>query len=142
MPRHRPRNPLGFSQGAILITLILLPAVLKVHSDRSNKSASLSDYQTGSAFIRTKIDSSAGNQDVATLLRLHGKYAGGVTDSKFEGALQGALGKASDREAQLELAVSKNLDVTRHREELGARARLVPTSAGGDAGPTLSKLPR
>lgn len=141
---YRPRNPLGFFQGAILITLLLSPALLKIHWDRNTKAVASSEYRTGRSFILSKIDSAVESHDVGTLLRLHGKYAGSVTDTKFEGVLQQALATASAREAQLELAVSKNLDLARHREDLGSRADAVKASSVDDknVGQKLSQLPR
>ena len=61
------------------------------------------------------------------------------------GTLKDALAKASAHENELELTVSKHLDLARHREEIAARNSLpqaLPSAIDKDSQTRLSLLPR
>ena len=119
--RNRTRNPLGVAQAAIIIGLLLSPAFFKIYDDCAARAETIREYQTARSFILSKVDAAVENHDVATLLHLHRKYAGCVTDTNFMRTLTDALARASAHETELELTVSKHLDLTRHREENAAR---------------------
>lgn len=143
--RHRTRNPSGVAQTTIIIGLLLSPAFFKIYYDCAARAETISEYQTGRSFILSKVDAAVENHDVATLLHLHRKYAGCVTDTHFIGTLKEALAKASAHETELELTVSKHLDLTRHREEIAARNPLpkaMPSAIDSDSQTRLSLLPR
>ncbi len=142
--RHKTRNPLGVAQATIIIGLLLSPAFFKIYDDHAARAATINEYQTGRSFILSKIDAAVETNDVSTLLHLHRKYAGCVTDTNFMGVLKEALAKATARETEVELTVSKHLDLTRHREEIGSRNELVePIKSGAekDSQSRLSRLP-
>lgn len=143
--RRRTRNPLGVTQTTIIIGLLLSPAFFKIYSDCAARAETISEYRTGRSFILSKVDAAVENHDVATLLHLHRKYAGCVTDTHFMGTLKDALAKATAHEAEFELTVSKHLDLTRHREEIAARNSLPQALTGAinkDSRTRLSLLPR
>lgn len=143
--RHRTRNPLGVAQTTIIIGLLLSPAFFKTYYDCAARAETISEYQTGRTFILSKVDAAVENHDVATLLYLHRKYAGCVTDTHFMGILKEALAKASAHETELELTVSKHLDLMRHREEIAARNdphQASPREIDKVSQPRLSLLPR
>ena len=143
--RHRTRNPLGVAQTTIIIGLLLSPAFFKIYYDCVARSETISEYQTGRSLILSKVEAAAGNHDVVTLLHYHRKYAGCVTDTHFIGVLNQALAKATAHEAELELTVSKHLDLMRHREEIAARNdphQASPREIDKVSQPRLSLLPR
>ena len=142
--RHRTRNPLGVAQTTIIIGLLLSPAFFKIYDDCAARAETISEYQTARSFILSKVDAAVENHDVATLLHLHRKYAGCVTDTNFMRTLTDALAKASAHENELKLTLSKHLDLTRHREEIAARNPLpqaVPSAVDKDSQTRLSFLP-
>lgn len=145
LTHYRPRNPLGAIQATIAIGVCLSVAFVKIHSDQSAKAEVVREYETGRSYIFSKIASAAENHDFRTLNQLQGKYAGSVADSNFTNVMSDALAKASARESQLELQVSKHLDLTRNREEAANRSD--PAKSTGQANPQggqqrLSMLPR
>ena len=142
--RHRPRNPLGVAQTTIIIGLLLSPVFFKVFGNYAARAATINEYQTGRSFILSKVDAAVEKNDVSTLLHLHRKYAGCVTDTNFMGELKEALAKATARETEVELTISKHLDLTRHREESDSRNGIVQhikNEAEGDSQSRLSRLP-
>ena len=104
--RHRTRNPLGVAQTTIIIGLLLSPIFFKVFGNYAARAATINEYQTGRSFILSKVDAAVEKNDVSTLLHLHRKYAGCVTDTNFMGELKEALAKATARRTLAEVLVT------------------------------------
>ena len=125
--------------------LLLSPAFFKIYFDYAARSETISEYQTGRSLILSKVEAAVESHDVVTLLHLHRKYAGCVPDTHFIGILKQALAKATAHETELELTVSKHLDLMRHREEIAARNdphQASPREIDIVSQPRLSLLPR
>jgi len=101
----------------IVIALIFSVVLFKLHLAHYQRQSIASEFQSSRAFILSKIDSAIDRQDIETLTHIHKKYAGCVSDRTFRSSIREALAQVSAREAALELAVSRHLDLIRHQEE-------------------------
>lgn len=115
-PHHKPRKPMCVVQASIFILLLLSPVFLKFHFERMAKIEIASEYETSRPVILSRINHALENCDLETLLHIHGKYADRVSDGNFKAVINDAVAKASARQAVVELAISKHLDVTRNEE--------------------------
>lgn len=118
LPRYKQRNPPGAIQAILAIALIFSPALIKAQLDHRARSAVASEYESERPLILFSIESASRRHDLDALLRINGKYADCVVDREFKSLLRGALAKVTAREAQMEIAIAKHLDVSRHREEV------------------------
>ncbi len=142
LPTHKTRIPMGMTYVVVLAGLVVSPVLIKAHLDYRTRSALADEYRSARPAILSRIETAEANQDLESLLRIHGKYSGYVTDSKFKRVLADAVSKTSARVANLELAVSRNLDLTRNREELGERFNRLPQEQVRPGDEALSVLPR
>jgi hypothetical protein len=117
-PRYKQRNPPGAIQVMLAIALIFSPALIKTQLDHSARIAVASEYESERPLILSSIQSATRRHDLDALLRIHGRYSNCVADREFKSLLQDALARVSAREAEMEIAIAKHLDVSRHREEV------------------------
>lgn len=142
-PRYKQRNPPGAIQAVFAVALIFSPALIKPLLDQRARIAVASEYESERPLILSSIQSATRRHDLDTLLRIHGKYADCVVDREFKSLLQDALARVSAREAEMEIAVAKHLDVSRHREEVMIPLTPAPKTVGKEEEKQqLSVLPR
>lgn len=102
---------------SIAITLLLTPALLKMGIEQRKQQTIAVEFESRRSLIFSRIDNAVDRQDLETLTRINRKYAGKVSDSTFQAAIREAMAKVTAHEAQLELVVSRHLDLLRHQEE-------------------------
>ena len=117
LPPYKHRNPMGMTHIAALAGLVFAPIVVKAWDDLGTRRAMAAEYQSARPAVLSQIAAAEANQDLEALLRIHGKYSRSVTDGNFESILDQAIAKTSSRMADLELKVSRILDLARNREE-------------------------
>ena len=145
IPPYKQRTPVGTVQVFIVISLIFSVLLFKLHLAYRERQAIASEFQSSRAFILSKIDSATARQDIETLTSINSKYAGSVSDSTFHSSIRQAFAQVSAREAALELAVSRHLDLLRHQEESRFRPNPRKPQVPSDGKPgdqPLSELPR
>lgn len=118
LPRYKQRNPPGAIQAMFAIALIFSPALIKPQLDRRARIAVATEYESERPLILSSIESATRRHDLDTLLRINGRYADCVVDREFKSLLHNALAKVTAREAEMQIAIAKHLDVSRHREEV------------------------
>lgn len=141
LPTHKTRIPMGMVHVAVLAGLVVSPVLIHAHLHYRTRSAMAEEYRSARPAILSSIETAEANQDLESLLRIHGKYSDTVADSKFERILAEAVTKTSARVANLELTVSRQLDLTRNREELGERFDRHPQDQVRPDDEPLSVLP-
>jgi hypothetical protein len=144
LPPYKRRTPWELARIGLIIGLILTPALAKIALQQKTKVDTLLEYQSTRAEVLARIDAAVTNRDLETLSAIHDRYSDSVQDAEFRKLLDAGLARLTAREARLELAVSKHLDLSRHREEASifpdpTRPQLPPTSGTQQ---TLSVLPR
>jgi hypothetical protein len=102
---------------SVAITLILSPALLKIGLEQRKRQTLEGEFESKRSQIFSRIDLAVDRQDLETLTRINRKYAGSVSDNNFQTAIREAMAKVTAHEAQLELIVSRHLDLLRHQEE-------------------------
>jgi len=145
LPHDKPRKAMRIVHLLIAITLILTFFILKLGVDERRKSKIADEFESRRSLIMSRIDNAVDRQDLATLTRINSKYSNCVSDGTFQSAIREALAKVTAHEAQLELEVSRHLDLLRHQEEsqinYDPRKNQVPVDRKLQDQP-LSKLPR
>ena len=116
-PHYGYREPMDVLRTSIAIALLLSPALVKLHLDQRQRQAVTGEFESSRASIFSMIDTAVERQDVGTLTRIDDKYADYVSDGSFQTAIREAWAKVAAREAELELAVSRHLDLLRDQEE-------------------------
>ena len=143
LPHYKSSKPLGAIQGMFAIAVILTPALIKIHFEQRTRAAQAVEYQSNRPFILSRIETAAKDHDLDTLVQLNHQYAGRVADSTLTSTLHTALAKVIARETEIELTVSKHLDMARHREEVKFPHDSLPSkpSQQGVETQSLSVLP-
>lgn len=116
-PHYKHREPMDVLRTSVVIALLLSPVLVKLHLDQRQRQSVTGEYESSKASILSKIDSAVKHQDTDTLTRISERYAGYVSDGSFQSAIREAWAKVGAREAELELAVSRHLDLLRDQEE-------------------------
>ena len=145
LPPYKPQRPLGILPASIAISLLFTPALLKIGMDLREHFSLAGEFESRRTLILSRIDSAVDNQDLKTLNRINSKYGGCVTDGTFQSAIREALAKVTAREAEMELAVSRHLDLVRHQEESSPTFDPEKPQLPADKQPVdqpLSRLPR
>ena len=130
---------------SIAIVLLFSSALFKIGFEHRQKETIAGEFEMKRSRILSRIENAVDKQDLETLNRINNKYSGCVSDGTFQSAIREALAKVTAREAQLELVVSRHLDLLRHQEE--SHLNLEPQKSQDSAGikvqdQPLSKLPR
>ena len=130
---------------SIAIVLLFSSALFKIGFEQRQKETIAGEFELKRSRILSRIENAVDKQDLETLNRINNKYSGCVSDGTFQSAIREALAKVTAREAQLELVVSRHLDLLRHQEE--SHLNLEPQKSQDSAGikvqdQPLSKLPR
>ncbi len=115
-PHHHRKTPdvLGVSIAiALLLSLFLLKLQLDLHRHRSVAI----EFQSSREAILSRIETASANNDLDALSRIRDRYASSVADREFQSSLGHAIAHAASREAELQLAISRHLDLARHLEE-------------------------
>lgn len=145
LPPHKARHPKGVIQVALILTLIVSSLAVKARVEHNARVATVSEYAASRDQVWASIDSAVANRDLNTLLRIQSRYGDCVRDSEFKSHLNSGLARLSAREAEVELAISKHLDLARHQEEVGTRQHLLQLQLARQdhepAGQQLSVLP-
>ncbi|MEO5914134.1 MAG: hypothetical protein ABIS50_07875 [Luteolibacter sp.] len=145
LPPYKPHRALGLLPASVAIALVLSPVVIKLGMDQRERVARAGEYQSKRSLILSRIETAANRHDLETLTRLNEKYANCVSDGTFRSAIREAMAKVGAREAELELAVSRHLDLIRNQEELPLHSN-PPKQQNSAEKPVedqpLSKLPR
>lgn len=115
-PHHHREAPdvLGIS---VAIALLLSPFLLKLHLDLHRHRSLASEFQSSRESILSRIEAASARNDLDTLSHIRDRYASCVPDRDFQASLGHAIARAASREAELKLAISRHLDLARHREE-------------------------
>ncbi|MES2661339.1 MAG: hypothetical protein V4689_22150 [Verrucomicrobiota bacterium] len=144
-PPYKPQRALGIVPTSIAIALILSPAFIKLGIDQRKRAAIENQFESRRSLIFSRIDSAVARQDLETLTRINDRYAGSVSDGTFRSAIREAMAKVTAREAELELAISRHLDLIRDQEQSPLRPDplkpQIPSGKQVEEQP-LSKLPR
>lgn len=143
LPPYKRRTPKELARIGLIILLILSPLMLKVYFDESARESVRNEFKASRAQILARIDAAVVNGDLTTLTRIHNRYTGIVKDNDYRRLMEPGLASLTARETQMQLSASRNLDISRNREETSARPdttrpQLPP---GMDTGSTLSVLP-
>lgn len=144
-PPYGHREPMDVFKTSVAIALIFTPVLVKFHLDHRQQQAVTGEYESSKSSILSMIDVAADQQDLKTLTRINDKYGRCVSDGSFQSAIRDAWAKVAAHEAELELDVSRHLDLMRHQEEssLGVdllKPQISPEAKGGEQ--PLSRLPR
>ncbi len=145
LPPYKPREPIGIVNASIAIALLLSPFAAKLYLEHRERMTIAGEFQSERSAIFSRIDGAVERQDLDALDRIRKKYVGCVTDEAFLTTIRRAFAQVAAREAALELAVSRHLDLLRHQEE--ATIDLEPfkprtVSKKPTKEQSLSKLPR
>lgn len=143
LPPYKRRTPWELVRVGILIGVILTPAIAKIHFEQRSKAQTLAEYRSTRALVLARIDAAVANYDLETLSRIHNRYVDTVQDNEFRDLINAGIAQLIARETRMELTASRNLDLSRNREEASnrtdtSRPQLPP---GIDQGQTLSVLP-
>lgn len=126
LPRHHHREAPDLLTGGLAIALLLSPFLLKLHLDLHHNRAVATEFQQSRNSVLSRIRTASARNDLDTLNHIRDRYAALVPDPDFQMSLQHAIARAASRHAEVELAISRQLDLTRHQEEsLGTQ----PTAA-------------
>lgn len=144
LPPYKRRTPKELAPVGLVILLVLTPVAAKAVFERKAKHETRAEYRSTRALVLAQIDAAVANYDLETLTRIHNRYADIVKDREYRQVINAALASLIARETQMELSASRNLDISRNREEASnrpdtSRPQLPP---GIDQVPTLSILPR
>lgn len=118
---NQTRHPRGIIQIALAVTLALTPVAIKSHLDENSRAAIAREYQSSRSQVLASINAAVNSRDLTALNRIQSKYAVAVQDPEFKSALGAGMAKLSAREAEIELLISKHLDMARHKEEVSFR---------------------
>lgn len=145
LPPCKPPRSLILVQGSVAILLLLSPVFVKLRMERQHRASIAGEYLSSRSSIFSSIEEAVESQDFDTLTEINNRYAGYVSDGTFSATIREALATVAAREAALELAVSKHLDLLRHQEEctlppFPIRSQTTREKRGGEQ--ELSKLPR
>lgn len=143
LPPYKRRTPWELARVGLLIGVIFTPVVAKVHYEEKTKAEILAEYQATRSLVLARIDAAVANHDLETLTRIHNRYVDTVKDSEFRQLIEAGLATLTARETQMELTASRNLDLSRNREECSNRPDTTrPQFAPGiEPAQTLSVLP-
>lgn len=141
-PPYKPRAPIGIVKMSMAIALLLSPFFVKLHLEQRQRNSIAVEYRSSRSTIFSKIDSAVEDQDLDALIRINDKYTRCVSDGTFRAAIRDAIAKVSAREAELELAVSRHLDLLRHQEESTVRFDPLERVTERPAEQQLSELPK
>lgn len=140
------RHPRGVIQVALAVAIAFTPVVIKSHLENTAKATTVREYRSSRGQVLARIDAAVKSRDLTALNQIQSKYASCVQDPEFKSRLNAGLAKLTAREAEIELIVSKHLDVARHKEEVSFRMDpMHPQLAHEDhqdLGQRLSILPR
>ncbi len=145
LPPYKSRGSLAIAYASLAVTLLLSPALLKLGVEQRKKLSIADQFESRRALILSRINTAVDRQDLTTLTRINNKYSSSVTDGTFQASIREALAKVTAHEAQLELVVSRHLDLLRHREESPLSYDPKRPQVAADKQPPdqpLSKLPR
>ncbi|MES2439399.1 MAG: hypothetical protein V4584_10045 [Verrucomicrobiota bacterium] len=118
---YKSRQPRSIIQAALVIALIVSPALIKSHFEDRARTATVAEYHSARGEVFSRIGTAIANRDLSTLLGIHAKYADSVRDPEFKSLIESGIATLTAREAEVELAVSKHLDLARHKEEASIR---------------------
>ena len=144
-PSYKSRRLPDIIHVSIAIVLLFSSALFKIGFEHRQKEVIAGEFEMKRSRILSRIENAVDRQDLETLNRINNKYSGCVSDGTFQSAIREALAKVTAHEAQLELVVSRHLDLLRHQEEspLSHDPEEGPKSAGEIVqDQPLSKLPR
>ena len=143
-PAEKLRIPLGLTQAILIAGLVLSPALIKLQIDHHSRAQTMSEFQATRQSLFSQIEDAAADHDLDTLIAIERKYAGCVSDTRFTATLQNALARATAHKKELELTVSRHLDLARHQEETRRNSNQTRTqvSAGNQGTQQLSILPQ
>jgi hypothetical protein len=114
-PHHRVApDILGIS---VAIALLLSPFLLKLQLDLHRHRSVASEFQSSRESVLSRIEAASARNDLDTLSQIRDRYAFCVTDRDFRSSLSHAITRAASREAEFQLAISRHLDLARHKEE-------------------------
>lgn len=85
------------------------------------RAATAGEYHADRSFIMAEIDEAIANHDLSTLERIRKKYFDTIPDQQLKAKIDRGLATLNANQRKAELTVSKLLDITRHREEMGNR---------------------
>lgn len=144
LPPYKRRTPKELARIGLVIALILAPVAGKAVLDRKVKHETRAEYRSSRALVLAQIDAAVENADLKTLTRIHNRYTDFVKDREYRQLISAGLASLIARETQMELSASRNLDISRNREETSdrpdtTRPQLPP---GLNQAHTLSILPR
>ena len=144
LPLRQHREPLDALRAGVLVLLALLPFFIKSGFESHVRERIAGEFQASRPQILANIDSAVRRNDLETLIRINSKYSPCVNDSEFRTAIRDGLANVEAREAEIELALTRHLDLTRHSEESSVRPNLLKPQVANDKTPgvALSILPR
>ncbi|RYD23258.1 MAG: hypothetical protein EOP88_04875 [Verrucomicrobiaceae bacterium] len=144
LPPYKRRTPKELARIGLVIALIFVPVGAKAVFDRKAKHETRAEYRSTRALVLAQIDAAVANYDLETLTRIHNRYVDVVKDREYRQLIEAGIASLIARETQMELSASRNLDISRNREETSdrpdtTRPQLPP---GISQAHTLSILPR
>ncbi|GAA5118917.1 hypothetical protein JIN84_22460 [Luteolibacter yonseiensis] len=120
-PTRESRHPRGIIQVALAAAIAITPILIKSHLDDNAQAAIAREYDSSRNEVLSRIDTAVRNHDLATLRGIESRYGGSVNDPEFKSVLNAGMAKVTARETEIELLISKHLDLVRHKEEVSFR---------------------
>jgi hypothetical protein len=136
LPSHHHREVPDALCISIAIALLLLPFLFKLHLDLHRHRSVASEFQSSRAAILSRIEAASASHDLDTLSQIRDRYAAAVPDRHFQSSLGQAIARAASHHAELELAISRHLDLARLQEETAATRATATTAELPFPGPT------
>ncbi|RYD31933.1 MAG: hypothetical protein EOP85_22250 [Verrucomicrobiaceae bacterium] len=143
LPPYKRRTAKELARIGLVILLALTPVGAKAIIDRKAKYDTRAEYRASRALVLARIDAAVANSDLDTLTRIHNRYVHTVKDREYHQLISSALAKLIARETRMELSASRNLDISRNREEASNKpdTSRPQVPVGMEATQTLSVLP-
>lgn len=117
LPIYRTRGPAHIFRLTIVIALFSVVFLIKVHFGVLRNCSVANEYFSSREAILSRIEAATARQDSRTLTQLRDRYGCSVRDNAFQSSLRRGLAKVAARDAELQLAMARHLDLARSSEE-------------------------
>ncbi len=124
LPIYRTRGPAHILRLTIVIALFSAAFLIKVHLGMLRNCSVANEYFTSRETILSRIDEATARQDSRALTWLRDRYGSCVSDRALQTSLRRGLAKIAARDAELQLAISRHLDLARSSEKFAEGPQL------------------
>jgi hypothetical protein len=117
VPSSRPCRAQGLLHSCIAISLALSPAIGVMRYKQISRATIAEEYRRCEAGILANIRAAARNRDMASLRRIDDTFSPVIGDATYREAIGSAIAKVRAGEIRDQLAVSRKLNLSRHRKQ-------------------------